>query len=277
MSEATSEPIALVLCDLDGTLLMPDHRISAGNLAAVKALQTAGVHFTLASGRPPRAMRPLADELGITLPIAGLNGAIVLDADGRELQSYPLPLQAVHITLDLLTQHDVEIWLFTGDLWLLCDPDKPMVAQEQAGLGYPPQVVTRFEPYLQRVHKIVAASRNAALLVDLEQQLQPLLCGLALASRSQACYLDVTALRANKGEALVTLAERLKVPLARTLAVGDGGNDPAMFKLAGVSVAMGHAEALVREQAAHVTGTNLEDGVAQAIERFILQPGKIQG
>lgn len=269
-----NDAIQLVLCDLDGTLLMPDHRVSAGNLAAVKALQAAGVHFTLASGRPPKAMRQLADELGIKLPIAGLNGAILLNADGRELQSHPLPLEAVRKTLDLLAQHDVEVWLFAGDLWLLRDPDQPMVAQEQAGLGYPPNVVPSFEPYLHGVHKIVAASRNAPLLVELEQQLQSLLHGLALASRSQACYLDVTALRANKGEALVTLAERLEVPLARTMAIGDGGNDPAMFKLAGVSVAMGHAELQVREQATHVTGSNREDGVAQAIERFILQPGK---
>lgn len=270
------EPIALVLCDLDGTLLRPDHRISAGNLAAVKALQAAGVHFTLASGRPPRAMRALADELGITLPIAGLNGAIVLDADGRELHSHPLPLEAVRKTLELLALHEVEVWLFTGDLWLLREPDKPMVAREQAGLGYPPQVVQDFEPYLHRVHKIVAASHNAPLLVELEQQLQRHLHGLALASRSQACYLDVTALRANKGEALVTLAGCLNVPLARTLAIGDGGNDPAMFNLAGVSVAMGQAETQVREQAMHVTGTHLEDGVAQAIERFILPTGRTQ-
>ena len=108
------------------------------------------------------------------------------------------------------------------------------------------------------------------MLVALEQQLQLLLSGEASASRSQARYLDITALKANKGDALATLAEHLGVPLARTVAIGDGGNDPAMFHRAGLSIAMGQADAHIREQAMHVTGSNVEDGVAQAIEQLIL-------
>ena len=121
------------------------------------------------------------------------------------------------------------------------------------------------------VDKIVATTSNAPLLVELEQQLQQLLSGEASASRSQARYLDITALQANKGDALVTLAEHLGVPLERTVAIGDGGNDPAMFQRAGLSIAMGQADAQIREQAMLVTGSNVEDGVAQAIEGFILQ------
>ena len=94
--------------------------------------------------------------------------------------------------------------------------------------------------------------------------------GLAVASRSQACYLDITALKANKGDALVTLADFLNVPLSRTAAIGDGGNDPAMFHRAGLSIAMGQAPEEIRKQAMHVTASNVEDGVAQTIERFIL-------
>ena len=100
--------------------------------------------------------------------------------------------------------------------------------------------------------------------------MQPVLSGLAIASRSQARYLDITALKANKGEALATLAEFLDVPLVRTAAIGDGGNDPAMFHRAGISIAMGQAPEEIRKQAMYVTGSNLEDGVAQGIERFIL-------
>lgn len=267
----TQDSIQLVLCDMDGTLLLPDHSISPRNLAAVKALQMAGIHFTLASGRPPRAMSEQARQLGIELPIAGFNGAILLNPDGSYLQSHPLPYEAVQQTLALLAEHEVEVWLFVDDEWLVRDPNGDMVGQEQRGLGYAPRVVASFEPYLHGVHKIVAASRNALLLVDLEQRLQPLLSGLALASRSQTCYLDITSTRANKGDALVTLATLLGVPLACTAAIGDGGNDPAMFKRAGLSIAMGNAGPQVREQAMQVTGSNVEDGVAQVLERFIAQ------
>ena len=145
-----------------------------------------------------------------------------------------------------------------------------MVAHEQQGLGYAPLAVESFEPYLHRVDKIVATTSNAPLLVELEQHLQLLLSGEASASRSQSRYLDITALKANKGDALVALAEHLGVPLERTVAIGDGGNDPAMFHRAGLSIAMGQADAQIREQAMQVTGSNVADGVAQAIERFIL-------
>ncbi len=264
-------PIELVLCDMDGTLLLPDHSISPRNLAAVKALQAAGIHFTLATGRPPRAMRDFIKQLGIELPTAGFNGGVLVNADGSHLQSHHVPYEAVLKTLALLAVHDVEIWLFADDHWLLRDPLGPMVAHEQQGLGYAPLVVESFEPYLRRVDKIVATTSNAPLLVELEQQLQQLLSGEASASRSQARYLDITALQANKGDALVTLAEHLGVPLERTVAIGDGGNDPAMFQRAGLSIAMGQADAQIREQAMLVTGSNVEDGVAQAIEGFILQ------
>ena len=148
-----------------------------------------------------------------------------------------------------------------------------MVAHEQSALGYAPVVVESFEPHLHRVDKIVGASRDAELLIELEQQLHGLLEGEALASRSQALYLDVTALKANKGDALVALADLMAVSLRHTMAIGDGGNDPAMFAKAGLSVAMGQADESIRKQADEVTGSNVEDGVAQAIERFILNIG----
>jgi hydroxymethylpyrimidine pyrophosphatase-like HAD family hydrolase len=145
-----------------------------------------------------------------------------------------------------------------------------MVAREAAGLGYGPVVVQSFEPYLDRVDKIVAASNNTQRLKELEAQLQPRVEGLAHVSRSQPVYLDVTAMLANKGDALKTLAAHLGIPLEQTVAIGDGGNDPAMFQVAGLSIAMGQAEEVVKRQASVVTGSNVDDGAAEAIERFIL-------
>lgn len=272
MNTVKQGAIELVLCDMDGTLLMPDHSISPRNFAAVKALQALGVHFTLATGRPPRGMRDQVKQLGIELPTAAFNGGVLVSADGSYLQSHRLPYEAVRKTLEVLAHHsEVEVWVFADDEWLLRDPHGPMVAQEQNSLGYSPRVVLDFEQYGQRVDKIVATCRNVSLLAELEHQLQRAFHDQALASRSQAHYLDVTAPRANKGDALVTLANLLGVPLERTMVIGDGGNDPAMFHRAGLSVAMGQASQEVRQQAMQVTSSNLEDGVAQAIERYVLK------
>lgn len=271
MSDAAIHPIRFVLSDMDGTLLRPDHLPSQRTLDTVRALRDAGVFFSLASGRPPKAMLQMVEAFGIDIPVAGFNGGTLVNPDGSVLVAHHLPAEAALITLALFSaEPDVEVWLFADGEWLRRDPPGPMVAVEAAGLGYGPLVVESFEPYLDRVDKIVAASHNTQLLVELEARLQPKVQGLAHASRSQPIYLDVTALKANKGEALKTLAAHLGVPLEQTAAIGDGGNDPAMFAVAGLSIAMGQAEEVVKQQANVVTGTNREDGAAEAIEHFVL-------
>ncbi|WP_085646487.1 MULTISPECIES: Cof-type HAD-IIB family hydrolase [unclassified Pseudomonas] len=266
-----SEPIRFLLSDMDGTLLLPDHSLSQRTIDAVRSLREAGVLFSLATGRPPKAMLQQIEALGVDLPTAAFNGGTIVNPDGSILVAHYLPATAALTALALFAdQPDVEIWVFSGGDWLLKDPHGPMVPREQHGLGYPPVVVESFEPYLERIDKIVATSNNTELLVELEARLLPKVEGMAQVSRSQPVYLDVTAVEANKGSALVTLAEHLGVPLAQTAVIGDGGNDPAMFHVAGLSIAMGQAEDAVKRQADVVTGPNTEDGVAQAIEKYIL-------
>ncbi|WP_323161372.1 HAD family hydrolase [Pseudomonas fluorescens] len=265
------EPIRFLLSDMDGTLLLPDHSLSQRTIDAVRSLREAGVLFSLATGRPPKAMLQQIEALGVDLPTAAFNGGTIVNPDGSILVAHYLPATAALTALALFAdQPDVEIWVFSGGDWLLKDPHGPMVPREQHGLGYPPVVVDSFEPYLERIDKIVATSNNTGLLIELEARLLPTVEGMAQVSRSQPVYLDVTALEANKGAALVTLAEHLGVPLAQTAAIGDGGNDPAMFHVAGLSIAMGQAEDAVKRQADVVTGPNTEDGVAQVIEQHIL-------
>ncbi|WP_164650905.1 HAD-IIB family hydrolase, partial [Pseudomonas viridiflava] len=79
MSEHTDVSVSersvrFLLSDIDGTLLRPDHSLRQANIDAVRDLQLAGVHFTLASSRPPRAMREVIEALGIELPTVAFNG-----------------------------------------------------------------------------------------------------------------------------------------------------------------------------------------------------------
>ncbi|OLF54144.1 hydrolase [Pseudomonas chlororaphis] len=271
MTGAAQPAIQFLLSDMDGTLLLPDHSLSPRTIAAVRALREAGVFFSLATGRPPRAMLQQIAALGVDLPTAAFNGGTIVNPDGSFLVRHHLPVEVATRALALLSsQPEVEVWVFADGEWLLRDPHGPMVPREQHGLGYPPRVVEGFEHYLPRIDKIVAASANTGLLVELEARLSSQVEGQAQVSRSQPVYLDVTALQANKGQALITLAAFLGVPLERTAALGDGGNDPAMFQQAGLSIAMGQAEEAVKRQADRVTGSNLADGAADAIERFIL-------
>jgi len=271
MSDATQHPVRFLLSDMDGTLLLPDHSLSEQTIEAVRALRASGVLFSLATGRPPKAMLQVIEALGVNLPTAAFNGGTLVNPDGSLLVAHYLPAAAALTTLTLFADlPDVEVWVFSAGEWLVKDGNGPLVPREQHGLGYPPMVVECFEPYLERIDKIVAASNNTGLLIELEAQLLAQVDGQAQVSRSQPVYLDVTAMLANKGAALETLAAFLGVPLEQTAAMGDGGNDPAMFHVAGLSIAMGQAEEAVKRQADVVTGANSEDGAAQAIERYIL-------
>lgn len=271
MSDESQQPIRLLLSDMDGTLLLPDHSPSQRTIDAVRSLREAGVSFSLATGRPPRAMLQTIEALGVDLPTAAFNGGTVVHPDGSLLVAHYLPTAAALMTLALFAdQPEIEVWVFSCGDWLVKDATGPLVPREQHGLGYPPVVVESYEPYLARIDKIVAASSNTQLLVELEARLLAKVEGQAQVSRSQPVYLDVTAMQANKGQALATLAEFLGLPLEQTAAMGDGGNDPAMFHVAGLSIAMGQAEDEVKRQADVVTGANTEDGAAQAIERYIL-------
>lgn len=268
--------LKLLVSDVDGTLVRPDKSLAPVTLEAVSRLHEAGIHFTLISARPPRALQHLVNELGIDVPFGAFNGGNIVSAEGEVLSRNQVPREAVVKALQGLAGEPVEVWLYADDLWLTMDPNGAYVPKETHTLGYGPTIVESFEPYMDRVDKIVAASAASERLVELETALSTSLAGLALAVRSQTYYLDVTALSANKGDGLAALAKHVGVSLAQTAAIGDGHNDIAMFNRAGVSIAMGQGAKEVLEQATYITSSNAEDGLAAAIDRFILPAVHVQ-
>ncbi|PTT58373.1 HAD hydrolase family protein, partial [Stenotrophomonas sp. HMWF003] len=88
--------------------------------------------------------------------------------------------------------------------------------------------------------------------------------------KSAPFFLEVFDHRAGKGASLQKLAEHLGVDAANVMALGDQENDLTMLQFAGTSVAMGNAIEVVKQTARFETATNAEDGVALAIERFVL-------
>jgi Cof subfamily protein (haloacid dehalogenase superfamily) len=85
-----------------------------------------------------------------------------------------------------------------------------------------------------------------------------------------ANMLEILPPGASKGAALRQLAHEMKFKPDEIMAIGDAENDIEMLQFAGIGVAMGHAPENVRQAADHITATHDDDGVAQAIERFVL-------
>jgi Cof subfamily protein (haloacid dehalogenase superfamily) len=259
-----------LISDVDGTLVTDDKKLTARAQAAVAELRARGILFGIISSRPPRGLRMLLKPLGITTLMGGFNGGVLVSPDLAMITEHLLSPEIARRAVEMLDAHEVQVWVFSGQNWLVRDADGPYVPLEERTVQFQPTVVKDFGDALSFAAKIVGVSKNFELLAQCERDIHAVLADQASVARSQAYYLDITHPLANKGVALSEIAKLLAVPLAEIAVIGDGGNDVAMFERAGLSIAMGNASPEVRRAANFVTDSNHDDGFANAIERFIL-------
>jgi Cof subfamily protein (haloacid dehalogenase superfamily) len=262
--------IALLIADVDGTLVTPERTLTPNARSAVRRLSEAGVGFTLVSSRPPRGLASLVATLDLKLPFAAFNGGALVRPDFGIIKTHQLSSRAASAALDLLGRRDVEAWVFADGDWRLRNPDSPYVANNRRTVGYDPKIVQGFYDVIDRINKIVGVSDRPARLADIEEEARRLLHGEATINLSNACYLDITHPEANKGRAVEALCGLLHTDLRETAVIGDMTNDVAMFEIAGLAIAMGQAPDGVKASADIVTGSNAENGFSTAVESLIL-------
>jgi Cof subfamily protein (haloacid dehalogenase superfamily) len=261
--------IALVVSDVDGTLLTKDKILTDGAKAAVRKLHEAGIGFTIVSSRPTIGMGFLIEPLAITLPIGAFNGSSIVDPQLKPVEQHLIPPAVAQRSLDVLNEFGVDIWLFTNDRWLTQNPDGEYVPHEQLAIKHDPTIISDFTPYLTGACKIVGASSNAALLARCEAAMKEAVRQEATAVRSQTYYLDVTPPGHDKGTFVAAMARRLGISTDAVATIGDMQNDLSMFAKSGVSFAMGNATDDVKKCATHVTDTNEHDGFARAMAMIL--------
>ena len=261
--------IALVVSDVDGTLLTKDKTLTDGARSAVRRLHEAGIGFTIVSSRPTIGMGFLVAPLAIALPIGAFNGSSIVDPELKPLEQHLIPAAIARRCVDLLRERGVDIWLFTNERWLTRNPDGEYTAHEAHTIKHDPTIVDDFTPYLDQACKIVGASSDAPLLQRCEAEMQQMVGKYATAVRSQTYYLDVTPPGHDKGTFVEGIAKRLGVSLENVATIGDMQNDLPMFARSGVSFAMGNASDDVKARATHVTETNERDGFARAMDTVL--------
>jgi Cof subfamily protein (haloacid dehalogenase superfamily) len=270
MTVRGSGTIRLLISDIDGTLVRNDKSLSDAVVAAVRRVVDAGVPVTLISARPPSGIEWIAEKLGIHGPLGAFNGGTLFKADGTIKAAERLGERVAQAALDLLDRPEITRWLFADGRWYAEATDNPHNDREIQSANQQPTLGAEWAPLLPHADKIVGVCDDHDLLAALEQQVADALGAEATVARSQPYYLDITAPHANKGEGIERLAAAYGVPLEEVAVLGDQRNDLPMFARAGLSVAMGQAPEDVRAAATHVARSNEEDGVADAIERFLL-------
>jgi Cof subfamily protein (haloacid dehalogenase superfamily) len=267
---ARAAKISAVLADVDGTLVTAEKVLTARAVAAVQALHTAGIAFAITSGRPPRGMTMLIEPLTLRTPIAGFNGGIFVAPDMTIMQERVLAADVAKRAMDVIVRNGLDVWIYSGERWLVRDPKAPHVVREQWTVKFGPTVVKNFHDVLGRAVKIVGVSDDHDLVARCEKDAQDALGNEASATRSQPYYLDVTHPEANKGTVCTTLSKLLSIPTNEFATIGDMPNDVLMFRKSGLSIAMGNASPEVQAQADLVTDSYADDGFAKAVERFVL-------
>ena len=267
---AERRKISLVLADVDGTLVDEQKVLTKRAQEAVTAMRRAGIRFSITSGRPPLGMSMLFDPLDLDTPIAGFNGGLFVARDLKILTQKTVPADVARQAIDLIRDHDLDVWVYSGNDWLITKPGAAHVKREAWTVKFEPKVVTDFGDLENRIAKIVGISDDHDRVQRCEADAQRAFGQHATASRSQPYYLDITNQDANKGAVVAYLTEHLGVPAEEIATIGNQPNDVLMFKRSGFSIAMGNASDEVKGKATAVTDSYNDEGFAKAMERFIL-------
>ena len=263
--------IKLIALDLDGTLLNSALRLSEGNGEAVRRAQDKGVKIVLATSRWFGLAKRTADHLGIDTPLVCSNGALVRrPSDGREILHLRLDQEVAREVTALGDERGWEMFTTIEDATFM--RMRPGVIPESLPGGL---------RISERQADEVARGQPTAVLVfgqeavdEISQRLLPAYDGRAKFSLNRPPnlphYVVLTHPDADKGSALETVCREMDVPLTDVMAMGDSESDLSMLRLAGLGIAMDNSPDEVKRAALHIAPSNDADGVAWAIERFVL-------
>lgn len=269
-SAGQDQSIAAVLADVDGTLLSTDTVLTARTIDIVTRLRDGGVVFCVTTDRPPRGLRMFVELLDLTVAIAGFNGGVIARPDLSVIDERPLPVDIPPHVIDIMRAHRLDAWVYTASHWFVTDPYGVRVERETARVKFSPIVLPNYDSLVHEVVKIVGVSPNHYAVERCEASIQAEFGARLTVSRSQPYHLDVTHADANIGATVRRLARYLKVSPRRIATIGGQMNDTLMFGESGLSIALGSASAEVQQQATFVTTSSGQEGLANAVEDFVL-------
>lgn len=284
--------IKLLALDLDGTLLNSRGKISDENKTAIRRAEELGVLVTIATGRRFRDARPVAREIGFNAPIVTHNGALLKYAENLETVEFSLLKNETVFEILRVGKE------FGGDALVSADPHglgtllydtlsdanvplKKYIAWAKTLHGADAEDSVRHVKNLESVvgqtevvH--VSFSGSCAPMYEMQRILEDELDNsvnilATIYPRLDFTLLDILPPDASKGFGVEKLALLNGLSHENVMVCGDNFNDLEMLEFAGTPVVMGNAAPELQEREDfYTTSSNDENGVAEAIERFIL-------
>ncbi len=275
--------IRLIALDIDGTLLGSNWRVSAGNQAAIAAATRRGIEVALVTGRRYDFAIPVARQIPAPLTMIVNNGALVRTQEGHTHVRHLLPRETALRVLEATI-----VWR-EGAAVVFDRPVAKQVILERINWEDLEKV-----PYYTRNKEFLAEAQPLESCLD-EDPIQVMFTGKVAPVRETERHLrsvafaeefalavtmyeekdfgmiDVIHPKVTKGATLAEWAGLQGIRPEEILAIGDNHNDLEMLSFAGTPVVMENSVPELKTRGWHVTGSNDNDGVAAAIERFALK------
>lgn len=264
-----------ICSDIDGTLLNSERSLSQ-NLIAIASSISPEIPFFLASARMPAAMRHLLQDLNRPKePLIAYNGALVLDAAGKELESITIPIILVQAIVHTALPEGLHLSLFYGENWYTSVEDHWATREIENTKVRPTwksplEVLENWSTTHYGAHKVMCmgdpekiASLYQTLIQRFGEQLH--------LYRSKDTYLEIAPKPISKATGLKKILEHgYAIGLDEVVAFGDGYNDIDLLEQVGWGVAVANAFPEVKAVANEVTKHHKEDGVASTLARIFL-------
>jgi len=264
----------MIVLDLDGTLTNSDKQISPPTKQALIDIQEQGILVVLASGRPINGVKPLAQELKLDhydSYILSFNGARITRCNRWEtIYSKCIPPSVIQPILDITkTYEGLDLWTYEGEDILSAIKQNEYTELEHRICHMNIKHVEDFIAYVTfPINKLLIAG-DPAVIEDLMKELQEKFNSLLSIYRSEPFYLEIMPQNIDKAHSLQKLISSIGINAEEMICCGDGYNDITMIEYAGLGVAMGNAQSIVKETADFITLSNDEDGVLHVIKNFL--------
>lgn len=263
----------VLVLDIDGTLMNSEKKITEKTKVALRAAQEAGVTIVLASGRPTPGIVPIAKEIGLDEYggyILSFNGAIVTNfKTGEIVFETVLPHDKIQELYDASQTYGVSIVSYK-DGGIVTEIEDDKYVEIEARINNMPVVkVDCFVDALTEPVTKCLMLGDGDYLEKVEVEVNNQFGDLLNIYRSEPYFLEIMPQNVDKAYSLERLLAHLNLSRDEMVACGDGFNDLSMVRYAGMGVAMGNAQQVVKEEADFVTASNDEDGLVLVVEKFL--------
>lgn len=271
----------LVAIDMDGTLLNSNNEVSHRTRNAIEEAGKKGVKIILATGRLLSSAMNYSERLKLQKPIIACNGAMIVNEKKDIIYQKPMNKDIAKTIRNMINQKNI-YYHFYGEEGIYSNIYVEDVIKfynsGDAGESKNEIQINIFENLEEAIenndintYKFMILDEDLSKLEELRNELSQLE-GINVCS-SWRNNIEAMDIEVSKGNSLKYLCKILDIPREQVIAIGDNENDLSMIEYAGLGVAMGNAEEIVKTAADIVTATNDEDGVAKIIEKYILEIG----